>query len=160
MSEPSPETLKLVALDAEDLEVISTNLQDAVVRVADVAYLPKDERFALLACRFDWVGAAAGRTERCQTGLHFDRVRRVSFAGFDRNDTSAVLNLLSIGFDASEAPGGIVSLVFSGGAGVRLEVECIDAQMRDTGVRWHTHSTPGHACVANEEGEAAASPKE
>src|SRR5690242_15493382 len=49
------EALRLIALDPEDLEVMSCNLQDAVVRVADVAYLPGQRRFAFLANRFDWV---------------------------------------------------------------------------------------------------------
>ena len=47
--------LKLIALDAEDLSVLSANLQDAVLRIADIAYLPREKRFAAIANRFDWL---------------------------------------------------------------------------------------------------------
>ncbi|MDB5650733.1 MAG: hypothetical protein JWL62_2253 [Hyphomicrobiales bacterium] len=140
-----PEALRLVALDAEDLAVVSCNLQDAVVRVADVAFLPRQRRFALLASRFDWVAAEAGRMERCRAGLHFDNVTKVSSTGFHRDDTASVLNLLSIAFEETETPAGTVVLTFSGGAGIRLDVECVDAQMRDVGPRWSAQHKPGHA---------------
>ena len=44
--------LKLVALDQEDLAVISAHLQDAIVKVGDLTYLPRERRFALVARRF------------------------------------------------------------------------------------------------------------
>lgn len=139
------DALRLIALDAEDLAVISCNLQDAVVRVADLAFVPAQRRFALLASRFDWVAADAGRQERCRAGLHFDSVVKVASTGFDRGNREAVLNLLSISFEAGEAPGGAIELTFSGGAAIRLDVECVDAQMRDLGVRWTARHKPGHA---------------
>ena len=137
--------LRLIALDAEDLSVISTNLQDAVVRVADLAFLPAQRRFALLASRFDWVAAERGEQERCRAGLHFDNVVRVASTGIDRSNREGVLNLLSIAFLDGEAPAGTIELVFSGGAAIRLEVECVDAQMRDLGPRWAAAHRPGHA---------------
>jgi hypothetical protein len=136
--------LRLVALDEDDLAVVSAHVQDAVVRVADMAYLPKEKRFALLASRFDWCCAEGGRMERCRAGLHFDRVEHAAFAGFDRTDAAGVLNLLSILFEPGEPPGGVILLTFSGGAALRLEVECIDAQIRDLGPRWEAHARPGH----------------
>jgi hypothetical protein len=139
------EALRLIALDAEDLAVISCNLQDAVVRVEDLAYVPGQHRFALLASRFDWVTAEAGRMERCRAGLHFDSVVKVASTGIDRTNKEAVLNLLSVSFAEGEAPAGSVELTFSGGAAIRLEVECVDAQMRDLGPRWTARHKPGHA---------------
>jgi hypothetical protein len=139
------DALRLIALDAEDLAVMSCNLQDAVVRVADIAYVPGQRRFALLASRFDWAAAEAGRQERCRAGVHFDSVDKVASTGIDRGNREAVLNLLSISFEEAEAPSGTIELTFSGGAAIRLEVECVDAQMRDLGVRWTARHKPGHA---------------
>jgi hypothetical protein len=144
MEPDTPAPLRLVALDEDDLAVVSANVQDAVVRIADMAYVPKDRRFALLASRFDWACAECGRIERCRAGLHFDSVERASFTGFDRSNQAGVLNLLSIRFEPGEAPGGAVLLIFSAGAAIRLDVECIDAQMRDLGPRWEAHAKPGH----------------
>lgn len=147
-----PSRLGLIAMDTEDLAILSANLQDAVIRVGDMAFLPQVHRFALVACRFDWVAAEEGRMERCRTGLHFDRVEKVARTGFDQSETDTMLNLLSISFDSAEEPGGSVLLTFSGGAAIRLFVECLDAQMHDMGPRWTTPRKPGHAiCDGPEE---------
>lgn len=142
----SPSTpLRLFALDVEDLAVLSANLQDALIPVAEIAYLPKERRFALAGRRFDWVKAAAGGCERCAAGLHFDYVRGVALSGFAQAETERVLNLLAINFEPGEAPGGTVTLAFSGAVAIRLDVECIEAQMRDLGPRWSCDQQPKHA---------------
>ena len=148
-----PRRLGLIAMDTEDLAVLSANLQDAVVRAGDIVFLPQSRRFALVACRFDWVAAEEGRMERCRTGLHFDHVDKVTLTGFAQSDTNIMLNLLSISFDATESPAGTVLFTFSGGAAIRLFVECLEAQLRDLGPRWTTQRKPGHAiCDAPEQG--------
>jgi hypothetical protein len=138
------EHLRLIALDEEDLAIISANLQDAVIRIGDMAYLPHGKKFALVAVRFDWVCAAAGSNERCQTGLHFERVLKVARSGFDQAAVEEHLNLLSIAFVPKDPPAGQVVLTFSGGAALRLDVECLEVQMRDLGPRWKASAQPGH----------------
>jgi hypothetical protein len=137
--------LRLLARDEEDLAVLSAHMQDAIVRASDMAYMPKARRFALAGARFDWLAAERGQIERCEVGLHFEGVLSAATTGFDRAAPDLVLNLLSIAFTPGEAPAGEVALTFSGGAGVRLKVECLDAQLRDLGPRWQTKSRPGHA---------------
>ena len=139
-----PDLLRLMAFDADDLAVLSANLQDALVPVADIAYLPKERRFALAGRRFDWVKASGGGCERRAAGLHFDRVLGVARSGFTQTETARVLNLLAINFDAGAAPGGTVLLTFSGGAAIKLDVECIEAQMSDLGPRWPCDQEPKH----------------
>jgi hypothetical protein len=141
----SARALRLLALDGEDLAVISAHLQDALVRVSDMAYLPSVRRFALVGDRFDWCAAGEGRMERCRVGLHFDRIEKVAYSGLDQSAPTTILNLLSIVFEEKEAPGGVVLMTFSGGGALRLEVECVEAQMRDIGPRWTTRRKPGHA---------------
>lgn len=140
----SAKLLCLVAFDEDDLSVISAHLQDALIPVAELAYLPKEKRFALVGKRFDWVKAAAGGCERCATGLHFDYVTAVARSGFDQADSARVLALLAIAFEPGDAPGGAIVLTFSGGAAVKLQVECIEGQMRDLGPRWPCHKVPKH----------------
>jgi hypothetical protein len=143
-ADTAPPPLRLIAVDREDLEILSTSMQDAIVRVADMTFIPAQKRFALLACRFDWLAAAEGRAERARAGLHFDYVTKATRSGFDQQNGDAVLNLLGIVFEETQAPGGTVELVFSANAAIRLEVECIDAQLRDLGDRWQARATPGH----------------
>ena len=143
--------LKLIALDTEDLAVLSANLQDAVMLVADVAYLKREKRFAAILNRFDWAetldtGAVKRQRqhERRRCGLRFERVLSAQTSGFDLKARDAVLNLLAIDFDPKDEPAGYVTLMFSGGAAIRLEVECIEAELKDLGAAWRTRSKPRH----------------
>ena len=134
--------LRLLAIDQEDLSVLSAHMQDALVRVGDIAFVPGAHRFALLAARFDWCACMeAGRCERARTGLHFDYVKHVSRSGFEQHDPEVLLNVLSITFEEKDAPAGIVVINFSAGAALRLEVECLEAHMGD---RWQAKATPAH----------------
>jgi DUF2948 family protein len=145
--------LKLIAFDADDLGVISAHLQDALLKVGDIAYLPGERRFAALGNRFDWADAlqnGGGRTTeyvRRRSALRFERVLAAKVQGIDLNRKGAVLSLLTIGFEpntAPEDPGGHIVLHFADGAVVRLEVECIEAELKDLGPVWRAKSMPQH----------------
>lgn len=140
---PSP--LRLHALDAEDLAFFSALLQDALLRVGDIAYLPREKRFALLAARFDWEEKARGRLERCSAGVHFEMVTSARYKGVPREHPDETLELLAVVFEPGPtAPAGSIRLVFSGGATILLEVENIEAQLCDLGPRWPVSSCPAH----------------
>lgn len=142
--------LKLIALDAEDLAVISANLQDAVVQVADIAYLPRAKRFAAIGNRFDWLAAlsegedASQRYARRRAALRFERVLGAKVHGIDLANKSAVLSLLAISFEPDVAPEGKVTLQFADGAAIQLQVECIEAELQDLGPAWRAKSKPQH----------------
>lgn len=151
------DTLKLLALDEEDLAIISAHLQDAVVKVADMGFLPRTQRFALVMNRFDWdQKVLAGQHVRRRTGLHFERVRNVRFRGMDPKNREAVLNLLAVTFTPTEAPSGEVTLAFSGGVDIRFEVECIEVRLSDLGPAWSCTRAPAHEADALAESPPAA----
>lgn len=144
--------LKLIALDAEDLAVLSAHLQDAVLRIGDTAYQPQAKRFALVANRFDWeeaIAAPAKRKpayERRRSGLRFERVLAVQTHNLDPSDKDRVVSLLAVDWrQEGEGPGGHVSLLFAGGGIIRLAVECIETELADLGAAWATPSKPVHA---------------
>ncbi len=140
------EDLKLLALDAEDLEIMSAHLQDAVVKVVDMGFLPRAQRFAMLLNRFDWTHKVlANETVRHRAGLHFERVRAVKCRNMGPAQRTGVLNLLAATFVPTDAPSGYVLLTFSGGAELRLDVECIEASLRDLGPAWGCAHAPRHA---------------
>ncbi len=144
-SPPGPPGLKLHALDAEDLGLISAHLQDALVRVGDLAYLPQKRRFAVIASRFDWEAEAEGRFERVRTGLHFEGVKRARCQRIARDRPDAILCLLAVVFEPGvEPPDGQIRLVFAGGADILLDVECAEAQLTDIGPRWKVEARPRH----------------
>ena len=108
---PDAAPLRIAALDPEGLAILSAHLQDADIRVGDMVYLPERHRFVLAGARFDWYAAARGACERCGTGLHFERVTRVRRAGFDQSP-DAVLTLLAISYEPTDAPAGTVIAAF------------------------------------------------
>jgi hypothetical protein len=141
------DTLKFVVLDEEDLEVASTHLQDAVVRVSDILWRPHEKRLVVALNRFDWEGALADNPEfrRRRAALRFERVLTCKCRQVDPAHKDDVLNLLAVEFNETEAPSGIVTLTFSGGATLRLEVECLEAELADLGPIWTTGHCPAHA---------------
>lgn len=139
--------LRLVAEDAADLEVISAALQDAVLQVRDLAFLPSTRRFACVVNRFRWEGEGAARRathERVRAGLHFENVLAARARNIAQGRPEGVLNLLAIRFDEMNPPSGLVTLVFSGGAELRLEVEALEAHLSDLGLVWETPNKPEH----------------
>ena len=53
-----------------------------------------------------------------------------------------MLNLLAVEFDETDAPSGAVTLIFSGGAALRLEVECLECELADLGPTWTATARP------------------
>ena len=141
---PDAALLKLRAEDTEDLLVISACLQDALVPVRDLAYIPEERTFLLIANRFRWengVRPAPGEAglERTLCGITFSEVTAVSYSGFRRSENGRILSLLAI-----RAENGKVHLEFSGGAAIRLEVACILCHAKDIGEPWPTPWQPQH----------------
>ena len=139
--------LRLAAVDEEDLSVLSAFVQDAVLKVGDMVYLPNERRFAVALNRFVWEKSEDGSRkdfERRRTALSFDRVLRVRTSGIERKEAERVLELLAVRFEATDAPEGKVTLVFAGGALLEIEVEVIEARLADLGAAWATHAKPNH----------------
>ena len=131
-----PALLKLAALDADDLAVVSAAMQDAIIKVGDMAFLPSEKRFALVGNRFAWeVNRARARPpyERRRSGLQITRVMKAQLFGIDRTRRDEVLELLSITFEPGDAPAGTLMLAFAGAASARLHVECLELAMADLG---------------------------
>jgi hypothetical protein len=145
-------SLKLVALDKDDLEVVSAHLQDALVMPADIHWRPLEKRLVIGLNRFDWEAALGQAPEyrRRSAALRFDRVLTCKATKVDRSSNGTVLNLLAVTFEQRDPPAGIVTLTFSGGGALRLEVECLEAEFVDLGQAWATVACPDHSKVANE----------
>src|SRR5262245_215203 len=152
--------LKLVALDKDDLDVVSTHLQDAVLKVGDVIWQPAERRLVLALNRFDWGCTCDGSPDlrRCRSALRFERVGCFKARNVRPSDKDAILNLLAVEFAENDAPGGVVILTFSGDAAMRLEVECLECELADLGPVWNARTRPQHpedtAVSADERGTA------
>ena len=139
------DALKFVVLDEEDLEVVSAHVQDAVVKVSDVHWRPREKRLVVAVNRFDWEGAQGAVSEyrRRRAALRFERVLACQCRNVTPGE-DAVLNLLAVEFSETDPPAGTVTLIFSGGAALRLQVECLEAELADLGPSWTTACCPAH----------------
>ena len=145
-----PEELKLIALDKDDIAVVSAHVQDARVRVGEILWQPKDRRFVMALNRFDRMTAVDAQPEikadyrRCRTALRFERVLDCKCRGVDPSNKTAELNLLAVEFAEQDSPSGSVTLTFSGGGIIRLDVECLEAELTDLGEVFAADLCPDH----------------
>lgn len=128
--------LRLIAQDAEGLAVIAALLQDAVFPITEMSLVRQKRRFALMLNRFRWedrdAAAQAGRKyERVQSLLVFEDVLAVRSQGIDRSDKDMILSLLDISFTPGADGTGLVTLVLAGDGAIGLDVEALDATLRD-----------------------------
>lgn len=125
--------LNLGALDAEDLKVISALVQDAVFPISEMRWQARRHRFALLINRFRWEDKGRERhgPERVQSILVIDNVLHVSSQGIDRSDSEIILSLLSLDWEPGEDGAGQILLTLAGDGTIRLEVEALEARLKD-----------------------------
>ena len=128
--------LRLIAQDAEGLAVLATLLQDAVFPITEMSLVRQKRRFALMLNRFRWedrdAAEKAGRKfERVQSLLVFEDVLAVRSQGIDRGDKDMILSLLDISFTPGEDGTGLVTLILAGDGAIGLQVEALDASLRD-----------------------------
>jgi hypothetical protein len=144
--------LKLIALDADDMEVVSAHLQDSIVKAADIHWRPTERRVVVGLNRFDWEAASgqAPAYRRRRAALRFDRVSACKCRNLSATQKDQVLNLLAVEFErkGEEDPAGAVILTFSGGGALRLDVECLEVELADLGPSWITDCCPEHAVDA------------
>ena len=123
--------LYLKAFTAEDLEVISALVQDAVFAVREMTWDKPRRRFAILLNRYRWERTGQGAPERVQSVLAFEDVSNAASQGFERAETELVLSLLSVHVTPGADGAARVELILAGDGGVALQVEALEATLRD-----------------------------
>jgi hypothetical protein len=127
-------------------------VQDALVKVADIFWQPREHRFVMAVNRFDWMNAVdtdglknkSPDYRRCRTALRFERVISCKCRGLHQTGKDALLNLLAVEFAERDAPAGLVTMTFSGGGAIRLQVECLEAELVDLGEVFSAMACPDH----------------
>ena len=127
--------LKLIALDADDLAVISAHVQDARVQTADIIWRQDEKRLVVGMNRLDWEQTLAGETapRRLIAALRFDRVLACKSRNIDLAAPDAALELVGIEFHPGDEPSGSALLHFSHGGALRLDLECLECELTDLG---------------------------
>ena len=151
--------IRLMAKDAEDLAVIASCLQDALVPLSEVQFLQDEKRLVMLLNRFRWESAsesdlmqakgrpvdasfadAASGNQRVNSGLCVDRVTAVRSRNIDRAKPGKFHSLLTVGLDGPNK----LNLLFSGDGALQLEIESLSLFLQDFGEAWPTQWRPDH----------------
>lgn len=138
---PMAKALKLLAEDAEDLEVVAAALQDAVLKIGDITWEAKARRLTLQVNRYRW---GAEEPERVRAAIQVGSVLGVQARRLRRSASEAVVELLTLAFEPGESPGGRLVFRFAGDADLAVEVECIDLVLADISEPWAAKSEPRH----------------
>jgi hypothetical protein len=120
------ELKRVVAFDEDDLIVMSAHLEGAKILRSNIAFLPREKQFVVVAER----RAASNPSRRYLTGLHFNRVERVKTNHLPEDETTA-LTLIGMTFTPNAAPSGFVTMLFEDQCAIRLDVECLEASLSD-----------------------------
>jgi hypothetical protein len=155
--------IRLMAKDAEDLAIIASCLQDALVPLSEMQFLQDERRFVMLLNRFRWESAsqsdnmqargrpvdatfadAARGNERVNSGLCIDGVTTVRSRNLDRGKPGKFLSLLTVGLDGPNR----LNLLFAGDGALQLEVEGVSLFLQDFGEAWPTQWRPDHVADA------------
>ena len=134
--------LKLSALDADDLGVISAAVQDSLVAVRDCAHFADERRFVLLLNRFRWESDPGVDTAywRTHSALVFNEVTAVHHHKIPLEKPDRVLELLALAMEGAKS----VTLSFAAGRSIRLEIGRLACHLGDVGEPWPTPWKPAH----------------
>lgn len=126
---------RLVALDDDDLAVVSAHVQDAAVVAGDILWRQAEKRLVIAMRRIDCEDIIAGDCvpRKLISALRFDRVLSCRSREIDMAASDLSLTLLGIEFYRGKKPGGEVLLLFASGGVLRLEVECLECELADLG---------------------------
>lgn len=142
MSEPT--SLRLIAEDPEDLQVIAAALQDSVTKVGNLKYDRRARRFSVELNRFRWEDDGEPK-QRVRAILGIDSVLSVRVRGLPPKEPDLVISILSLDFAADDTPpGGRLTIVLAGGGELVVDVEAVDITLLDSDYVWPTRHEPSH----------------
>ena len=129
--------MKLNAIDTEELKIIATVLQDGLIEVSDVKYLPSIRTFIVMITRFMWEEKIVNKTNnRTKAILVFENVLAVHSRNIDQMNKTKVLELLTFNFYYNKSKNIEIELLFNNDATIKLETEVVQAKLEDQGESW------------------------
>jgi len=138
--------LKLLALNDDDLKVLSAHLQDSVILVKDIIFLKKSRTFLMMVNRFMWEDVERGifrENKRIRCAIKFENVLEVKSRNISQKKKDKILELLSIDSEVKNNKKELL-ITFAGNNEIILIVEEINILLDDVGFPWKVKHVPKH----------------
>jgi len=122
--------LKLKAVAAEDIEVLSALLQDSLVAAPDIRFLEDESSLMMVLNRYCWEqdsGESQTQPLRCMCGLKVTSVSEIKQRGLS-GQVNQFYNLLSVTYEQATKR---LTFTFSEGCGIRLVVDRLAVLVQD-----------------------------
>ena len=129
--------MNLNAIDTDELKIIATILQDGLVEVSEVKYLPSIRSFIIMITRFMWEEKIINKeNKRVKAVLVFEDVLSVFSKNIDQMNKSNTLELMTFNYFPTKAKNIEIQLLFKNDAIIKLETEIIKCKLQDQGKPW------------------------
>ena len=129
--------MNLNAIDTDDLKIISTILQDGLIEVNDIKYLPSIRSFFLMITRFMWEEKIVNKVDqRIRAVLSFEDVLSVYSKNIDQLNKKKTLELVTFNYYPNDSKNIEIELLFKNDAIIKLETEIIKCKLQDQGKPW------------------------
>lgn len=129
--------MNLNAIDTDELKIISTILQDGLIEVNDIKYLPSIRSFFLMITRFMWEEKIVNKVDqRIKAVLSFEDVLSVYSKNIDQLNKNKTLELVTFNYYPNNSKNIEIELLFKNDAIIKLETEIIKCKLQDQGKPW------------------------
>ena len=138
--------LKLYAIDADDVTVMSAALEGAITSPGEISYSSKSRQLTLTASRVRWENDSDPEKggSRIRSGVLITDVLSIRAKSIPQDNPTMAMELLSIQTHLKDDGHATLTLNFADDKALSLEVECINAALTDVGDPWDTEKIPSH----------------
>ena len=143
--------INLAAQNEEDLVIFSTLCQDSIIKISNIKWAKKSKRFYILLTRLCWELNHFSKKKgtflkRVNSVLIFDNVLSVKSKGIRQSKSDMIISLLTFDYNFSCFENQSIDLIFSGDAQITLDIECIEAFLKDVSEPFESTSSniPNH----------------
>jgi len=139
--------LKLLGKNQEDLNIISSYLQDSILIVKDIVFLKQNRTFIMIVNRFMWENVEKGvfrQNKRIRCAVKIEEVIKVESKNINQKNKNKPLECLAIKCSSIFDETYKIKIFFAGDSIITIISEVIEIALHDLGKPWNVKHIPIH----------------
>ena len=139
--------LKLLGKNQEDLNIISSYLQDSILIVKDIVFLKENRTFIMIVNRFMWENVEKGvfrQNKRIRCAIKIEDVIKVESKNINQKNKNKPLECLAIKCSSIFDETYKIKIFFAGDSIITIISEVIEVALHDLGKPWNVKHIPIH----------------